>query len=66
MYAGGSLEAGNVIKSFDPKTPSGWYYSGSLFVGAETVLGPVYLAYGQGDGSNRAIWLFIGRPWVPH
>ncbi|MCK7498232.1 MAG: hypothetical protein MZW92_51950 [Comamonadaceae bacterium] len=29
MYAGGSLEAGKVFKSFDPLTPSDWYYSAS-------------------------------------
>ena len=65
MYAGGSLEAGKVFKSFDPLTPSDWYYSASLFVGADTVIGPIYLAYGQGESGNRAFWVYIGRPWFP-
>ena len=65
MYAGASLEAGRVRESFDPLTADGTYYSGSLYVGGDTVIGPMFLGYGQGERNNRAIWLSIGRPWTP-
>jgi len=65
MYAGGSLEAGRIRQSVDPLTPDGTYYSGSLYVGADTLIGPMFLGFGQGEGNNRAIWLAIGRPWIP-
>ncbi len=65
MYAGASLEAGRIRQSVDPLTPDGTYYSGSLYIGADTVIGPMFLGFGQGAGSNRAVWLAIGRPWIP-
>ncbi|HXZ94272.1 MAG TPA: patatin-like phospholipase family protein [Burkholderiales bacterium] len=65
MYAGASLEAGRIRQSVDPLTPDGTYYSGSLYVGADTLIGPMFLAFGQGEGNNRAVWLAIGRPWQP-
>ena len=65
MYAGASVEAGRIRQSVDPLTADGTYYSGSLYIGADTLIGPMFLAYGQGEGSNRAVWLAIGRPWQP-
>jgi NTE family protein len=65
MYAGASLEAGRIRQSVDPLTADGSYYSGSLYVGADTLIGPMFLAFGQGGGNNRAVWLAIGRPWMP-
>lgn len=65
MYGGVSLEAGRIRQSIDPLTPDGTYYSGSLYIGADTLIGPMFLAFGQGEGNNRAVWLAIGRPWLP-
>jgi NTE family protein len=66
MYAGASLEAGRIRQSVDPLTSDGTYYSGSLYIGADTLIGPMFLAFGQGEGNNRAVWLAVGRPWLPH
>jgi len=63
MYAGGSLEAGHIGHSYDQLTPDGTYRSASLFIGAETLIGPVFLGFGQGEGDHRALWLSIGVPW---
>jgi NTE family protein len=65
MYAGASLEAGRIRQSVDPLTPDGTYYSGSLYLGADTLLGPAYIGFGQGEGNNRVLWIAIGRPWLP-
>jgi NTE family protein len=34
---------------------------GSVFLGAESPLGPVYLAAGFGEGGTRAFYLLLGR-----
>ena len=62
-YAGGSLEFGNV---WDERSDIDWdslRFGGSLFVGADTFIGPLYLGYGQADSGNGALYLFLGRPW---
>jgi NTE family protein len=33
-----------------------------VFLAADTPLGPVYLGYGIGEGDNRSIYFFLGRP----
>ena len=35
--------------------------AGSLFVGSDTFLGPVYLAYGQAQGGMDCFYLFFGN-----
>jgi len=65
FYAGASLEAARLNGSYDPNTPDAVYYSGSLYLAADTALGPMFIAYGQGAGGNRTIWLAIGKPWSP-
>ena len=62
MYAGASLEAGRIsdlaLLGATPKTRHG----GSLYFALDTPIGPFYLAYGVGDGGNRAAYLFLGQP----
>ena len=65
MYAGASLEAGRIQDSIDPATPDGNYYSGSVYIGSDTLIGPVFFGFGYANRDNQAIWLAIGRPWVP-
>ena len=56
-YAGISLEAGNVWNYADDVSFGDLRKSGSIFVGAETPLGPVYLAWGYSDsGDNTSIF----------
>jgi NTE family protein len=61
VYVGGSIEQGNVWNdrrdiSFDSAVTNG-----SLFVGADTVLGPIYFATGFDDEGLTAYYLFLGR-----
>jgi len=60
VYLGGSLEAGNVWAT--RREPRELKSAGSIFLGADTALGPFYLAYGHGTGGASAIYLFLGRP----
>ena len=61
-YAGLSLEAGNAWQRAT-ETPRGPVQkAASAFLGLDSILGPVYLAFGKTFGGESAFYLFIGRP----
>lgn len=62
LYAGLSLETGRVGTSVTAGGDEPWRKGGSLFLGANTALGPLYLGYGVGEEGNRLLYLFLGRP----
>jgi NTE family protein len=62
VYAGASLEAGNVYKRLDGSSATGALFSSALYLGADTKIGPAYLAVGLSDTGQRALYLFIGSP----
>ena len=37
--------------------------AGSVFMGLDSPLGPVYLAYGHAEGGNDSVYLFLGQPF---
>jgi NTE family protein len=65
-YFGGTLEFARLQQSYDPATPSGLFQSASLFIGADTILGPAALSFGLGKSGNSTMWLSIGIPWTLH
>ncbi len=60
VYAGGWLEAGNFWPSRDDVRLDDLRYAVTLALGAETVVGPVYLAVGLAEHGRRQIYLSIG------
>jgi NTE family protein len=60
-YAGISLEAGNVWARRSDASFTSLRHDGSVFVGADTPIGPVYLAGGIDDRRKTAFYLFLGR-----
>ena len=36
-------------------------WAGSVWLGSDTMIGPVYLAYGRAEGGNDAFYLLLGR-----
>jgi NTE family protein len=60
LYVGGSLEAGNAWATRSDISASSLQAAGSLLVGTETYLGPLYLAYGQAEGGHRSVYLYVG------
>ena len=61
LFAGFSLEAGNVYDRFNGPTVPGLLTSGSVFIGADTGIGPLYFGFGVANHS-RSAYLFLGRP----
>ncbi len=60
-YVGVSYEAGNVWESRSDASFSGARQNGSLFLGLDTLIGPVYLGAGIGEQGDNAFYLFLGR-----
>lgn len=60
MYVGGSLEVGKVWNPLLNNRYTNPVTAGSLFLGIDTVLGPLYTAYGQAEGGRRAAYLYLG------
>ena len=61
VYLGASLEKGNVWDSRRDISFSSAKTNGSVFVGLDTLLGPVYFATGFDDEGGSAYYLFLGR-----
>jgi len=62
VYAGASLEAGRIGGQLVPGNATGMLEAGSLFLAADTPLGPMYLAYGIAQNGNRTVYFFLGLP----
>lgn len=61
LYAGGSLEVGGAWNDFDDVSFDTLIPAGSLFVGADTPLGPFYLGAGLSEDSNTSLYLLLGK-----
>ncbi len=61
VYLGMSFEAGNVWESRDDVGLNDLRKSISVFSSADTLMGPLYFAYGLSDGGNYMFYLFLGR-----
>ncbi|MBO5659041.1 MAG: patatin-like phospholipase family protein [Duodenibacillus sp.] len=64
MYGGISFEAGRAYDSNDfglKMSDRDWKQSGSLFVGADTWIGPMYLVVGHTRGHSTSLVFYWGR-----
>jgi NTE family protein len=61
LHLGFSLEAGDAWSDPDTGGLDELRGGASLFVGMETLLGPLYLAYGRATSGSDTFYLFIGR-----
>lgn len=59
-YAGASLEAGNVWADSGDIFGGDHIVGGSLFIGADTPIGPLYFAYGHNDTGKGSVYLYLG------
>ena len=60
-YLGFSLEAGNVWQTRDDVDFGDLETAGSIFLGADSPFGPIYLAAGLASGGETAFYLYLGK-----
>lgn len=59
-YFGASLEYGNVWQDASDISLGSGLFAGSVFVGADTPVGPIYLGYGRNEENDQSLYLFLG------
>lgn len=62
LYAGLSVEAGNMFDRLDGTESSGAIFGSTLFFGGRTPLGPLVISFGYSEGGHKAAYLQLGRP----
>jgi NTE family protein len=62
VYVGASLEAGRMGGAFQNPASTGTIWSGSVFLGADTFLGPAYFGLGAGEAGRWSLYLLVGVP----
>jgi NTE family protein len=62
VYLGASGEVGRMDGLNDGRSTTGTLWSASIFIGAETFLGPAFFGFGTGGGGNNAVYLLLGAP----
>lgn len=62
IYLGASAEIGNTWQTRSDISFGSAQVNGSLFAGFDTLIGPVYLAAGFGEGGRNNYYLFFGAP----
>lgn len=62
-YFGASIELGNTFSEISDISSNNALAAGSLFLGVDTLLGPIYVGYGLTEGGNGAGFLFLGNPF---
>jgi NTE family protein len=62
LYLGASVEAGNVWERRADMTVGSARVNGSVFVGLDTYIGPVYVAAGFAESGRTNFYLFLGSP----
>jgi NTE family protein len=59
-YVGASLEFGNVWQNTSDISTNNVITAGSVFLGLNTPIGPLYMAYGRTDRRDRSIYIYLG------
>jgi len=62
-FGGASIEAGNTWLRKESVGLDDLIYSGSIFVGADTPIGPLALGFGITDSGDSALYLYVGNPF---
>jgi NTE family protein len=62
VFAGASLEAGQMQARSAGQGSAGTVWSGSLFLAASTFAGPAYFGFGLGENGNYSLYLLLGAP----
>lgn len=60
VYAGSSFEWGKVWDRSFSSLDTHWLFGGSLFLGADTLLGPFFIGMGNAEGGQLTGYMFLG------
>ncbi|CAM2008290.1 patatin-like phospholipase family protein [Acanthopleuribacter pedis] len=60
VYLGGWIESGNVWDTREQIRLDNLRHAITFIIGADTILGPVYLAYGQAEQDRNSLYLSLG------
>lgn len=61
LYGGVSLEYGNVFQDEGDIRFDRGITAGSVFLGLDTIIGPIYLAYGYAEGGRGNFYFILGQ-----
>jgi NTE family protein len=63
VHLGASFEMGSLESEYSEISLDlgDQIFAGSTFLGVDTFVGPLYLAYGQAEGGQRSLYFFLGR-----
>jgi NTE family protein len=61
-HGGLTLEAGNYSAPLVPGNTSGNLQSMSVFVAADSIVGPAYFGYGRARDGTQSFYFYLGRP----
>ncbi|MBL0123486.1 MAG: patatin-like phospholipase family protein [Betaproteobacteria bacterium] len=62
-YGGMSLELGKVGNPLVTGSPDGLLKSASIFVAADSPIGPAYLGYGRAQDGANSFYFYLGKPF---
>ena len=60
-YIGATAELGNTWQDKSDISLDSSIFAGSVFVGVDSILGPIYLAVGLADNGQHALYFYVGR-----
>jgi len=60
-YIGGTFELGNTWQDRSDISLANSILAGSVFIGVDTIVGPIYTAFGLAEGGQRALYFYVGR-----
>lgn len=61
LYVGFSLEGGDAWGYKQHPKLKDFHYGGSVYLAADTFMGPFYFAYGQADDGTNSFYLYLGE-----
>jgi len=64
IYSGFSIEGGNAWNSYDDISSDTIKVGGSIFIGADTFVGPIYFAFGATDQGDKALYFNLGQTFL--
>jgi len=64
IYTGFSVEAGNAWNKYDDINADNMNLAGSVFIGADTFIGPLYIALGFTEDGEAAMYFNLGQTFL--